>query len=142
MVELKKGLSAVGAGFSRGYTESQESRDITFDPGYSMGYKIGETVDALKRSFKFRGLRQAREDLQKRGINIEDLLVSVEGEAINGRKKNYLVDVFHPSATYSVIERVRSEEFALAPEKVYLVKEEGTVKPMFKNYISYDLFEL
>src|SRR3989344_2186278 len=140
MVELKNSLSAVGTGFSQGYRESQESRDITFDSGHSMGYKIGETIDALKLSFKFRGLRQAREDLQKRGINIEDLEVKIEGEAINGRKKNNLRDVLHPLAVYNLIERVRTEECAVAPNKMVELKERDS--SFNRNYILYDLFKL
>lgn len=129
-------------GFRVGYAMAREDKPPTIDKlGYAMGFNAGEKVKALQIFLKYRGLESAREDLRKRGINIEDLEITAEREAVNERKRDHLRDVFHSSANYNIIERVHLEEFALAPEKVAEWEEK---RPPFnkKNFIFYDLLEL
>lgn len=63
------------------------------------GLIVGEIVSTVDSFLKFRGLDKAREDLQKRGINIEELAVVGNGS---------LRDVLHPTTVYKNVERILS----------------------------------
>src|SRR3989344_6729290 len=72
--------------------------------GYELGYKAGTAVEKVKHFWKFRGLNPVREDLQKRGINIEKLLLPGEHElTVTGNAS--LHTLLHPQSGYRAISR-------------------------------------